>query len=156
MKKYLFILLVLSLVNIGFSQSAIISKNLNQAKAKSSDLESHRVIVELNDNVNFDMLRSTTSINSLPLEKRAKAVVSILKNKSFNTQELVLADAFIKASNGRAEIEVVKRYWIVNVMVLDINNAMIQYLMNHPSIKSIDLENSVMLKPLDEIQKSSV
>ncbi len=155
MKKS-YILLFLSYIlfsQTNFAQQNTISISLEKAiKEKSSEYQNFKINILMKNQADIDSLNYILNKNKVSASKRPEIVRNFLSQKAAKTQQNIIQ--YMKASDKDAFISL-RSFWIINMIVVEANSALIQNLSQRTDIEFIDLDNSRITNPLDPPVKSA-
>ncbi len=128
---------------------AQISERLQRAIERDAS-EFHQIRIEFKDNVDCYALNHHFKQQRIPVNERAKMVMTQLQQQAEISQSSVIR---LIGTDLLAETRNLHQFWIANLMVLEANGNAIQKLALISEVALIDLENSEFL-PHDPIIRS--
>lgn len=144
---YIFLCCAISIFSLG--QNLPLSEKL-QTKFNSIDSDEYiRIRIEFDDNVNCSALSQEFKNNQVSLDKRSKKLINSLMDQSKISQHSI-----IEFLNGVPTVKELKPFWIVNIVVCEIQKSTLMNLNQFQNIALIDLENNKYV-PNEEFQKGT-
>ncbi len=101
------------------SQNAYITPNLQRQLKKSNPGETIPVLVILEEQLNFQDLKASFNNKKLSANERAKEVIRLLHEQYEHVQSKFVGDILEYESNNPGSIQISKRYWIYNMLLVE-------------------------------------
>lgn len=122
-----------------------LSKKINEI----SSSEKIPVRIEFFDNVDCFALKNEMIAAKIPVSKRPQKVINALQQQAIHSQAPILS--FLQ----HAGVEHIQSFWIVNVIVCDIDKSTLMALNQFATIALLDYENNTFI-PHDPIKATSI
>ncbi|NVN94751.1 MAG: S8 family peptidase [Bacteroidetes bacterium] len=155
MKKYYFLLLLCCLVfsQNNFAQQNTLSIPLEKAlNQKGNNNTYYKINIILRNQADVDSLNYMLNKNKVAVKSRPEIVCTFLNQKAKQTQHDIIR--FINESDKDA-YTTLRSLWIVNMIVVEAKPELIQQLAQRSDIEFIDLDNSILINPVEPPIKST-
>jgi subtilisin family serine protease len=130
-------------------QNLPLSEKLQQKITALDANEYVRVRIEFNENVNCTYLSQEFKTNKTPIAERSKKVISELTEQAKNSQTDI-----IEFLENQSTVKELKTFWVVNLIVCDLQKSTLLQLGQFSNIALIDLENNKYI-PTEEVEKGT-
>ena len=120
----------------------------------SSDQENNfiRINIILREKANISELKSNFFRKSIPINIRAKKVLSILTKTAENTQSDIIKDIITFDKEFSDSYINLEQFWIVNMIVVSAKPSLIHHLSKRKDIELIELTNSRLVYPIKPLK----
>jgi subtilisin family serine protease len=139
MKKITLLFTLLTLSVFTFGQDAYMTVALRKAIQKSDKEQRHSVLIVLNEQIDFVGLKEEFKQNNTPVDERAKTVMRLLRKQTMEKQQPLINYIIGKNIRSTNQIDIVKQYWIANLILVETDIHGINYLRERSDINYLEL-----------------
>ncbi len=145
--KKITLTLLLFIPLLSFTQAGL-SLYLSKLMVENNLPKQINIIIQFKHQVNYDSLNHRFNQQQTPLEVRQKKVIQMAQNAANTSQERF----FSRYSGYSSSFKILERFWIVNMLHLQVEKSFFLQLLNDPSIAYIEEFDRFMSKPLKPLQ----
>lgn len=147
MKRIIIFILAIFSISFSIAQNQNISKDLLLEINNSNEDKVIKINIIMRNQLDIDSLKFEFINNQIPLQQRQSIIIRELMNIAQNSQVSLMQ----QIEKERNNIQLLRRYWIVNMMTVNIKVKSIESLMNRNDIGFLQLDKDFiagMIKPV--------
>jgi len=149
--KTILLLIVCSIfINLN-AQNTYLSQSLKNAISDKGNNGQYSVLIVLNEQINFEILKTDFNEKKINVEKRAKTVIKLLHEQKNKYQKDIIGLINKYNSAKTNKIEVKKQFWISNLILVETDKNGIDYLLNCEGINYLELASQgvELIEPIE-------
>ncbi len=138
------------------AQNVYLSPVLSNAINENN--ETYSVLIVLNEQLDFELLKADFNRNKISIDKRAKTVIKLLHEQKNRSQKSIIEFIDEYNSTKSVKIEIQKQYWISNLILVETNKMGIEYLLNNNDINYLELASQgiELVEPIETPESSTL
>jgi bacillopeptidase F len=148
MKKLLLYFILIAGISNGYSQTASITKRLDNKLANAAPSDFIKVNIIFSNQVHHGLLNSRFKEQQIAVKERAKIVI----RESMHLAELNQQPIIKFLNNNSNHVKSYKQFWIINMMTIEATKDIINSLSNIPEIDYIEEVDHFVGKPIEIIK----
>ena len=117
----------------------VLSPELQSVISESNSNDFISIRIEFKENIDCYYLNNEFKENAISIEQRPKIVIEQLQNQAEISQTEIIE--YIEA-HYKSSYRNLKQFWVVNLIILEANLDLIDFLNTQPSISLLDFENN--------------